>query len=273
MTSILLVLFTLKCYSNSKEDYENAKAVKESKLLVVLSDKGCALDDSIKSNMNRYWTFCNYDFIKESEYDKYIVQEGYSILSVLAEVPNGYKNIINYSYFLKLGSKKNKNLNTGWVAKKPVPCFEDENKKIVLTTYDYLISYFIKTIQNQLEYDFNSKGIEEKEKLSKEDMGNNIISYNKGGHAKLSKMKIILCKDDVKNVEYAKSLISTITSLDKTKIELVSSEEIFMTLAEGKDDIAIFFQNYSVFKIFAAKDLETLAYGAIGLGGGIYHKK
>jgi len=248
--------------NTAKIDYDNAKAVKESKFMVVLNDVETAIDDSVKSAMKKYWTFCDYDFIKASEYDTYKKEDGYSFMALMSEAFQGL-DINGYAYRIVFDAKKNKNLVSGFVSRVMMPTIKNEKKNIVLNTYDYLIPYIIKTLQTELDENFKSNGKAVKYNRSKEDMGDDKKIYRVGGYAKFKKMnQLLLCKDGVKDIEAAKNMVKKIFDVDTSKVSFVSSAEISKAISEKKDNIAIVYADFNGnCEVFTAANLEPLATG------------
>ena len=137
--------------------YKQVLDLKEKGLLVVLPDNPKdSLNRVIKKAMEDNWSFCNVEYITESEVSSYEQKEEHYIFSVFAESMDG-KHISDWVYDLKRisNSKIDKVccLNRFGL---PVKFIKDAQPQLL--EYGYLIPFIVRYMENSIEFDYESKG-------------------------------------------------------------------------------------------------------------------
>jgi hypothetical protein len=292
--TVLLVLISTVNVRAQYQVYKDAKSLKnkESKLHVVLNSVDTTSNSMLKEALNKYWTFCDYDFIDVPQALNYLNKEGNYIMTVTSEymvsaeyggeyiyqIASGssIKSVDRYSYKIIKCSKKNNvkdNTSLFYIQDFTLPSITVFNKKgkstperfkAYLTTYDYMIPLIIISFNSELEQ-LNENGKKDNDIVNKfHSSTDKTVYYLKGAEEIIKKMDILVCEDSIKDQDAAKKSINKKLGTNINKIKFVSSSEISKAIENKSEDTGIF-MGYSTgnFMIFSVKELKQIAYGLI----------
>jgi hypothetical protein len=234
------------------QDYKTAKLAKDTKLLVVLDESDTTACRLLKESVKKYWTFNNYDFIKPTDYEKYLKQDGYTLLAL-----SGVGAFDMHSYQIIISNSKisvHKNFVLTACADFQLMLSMPVSKKPLVTkplSYTYLIPYMVHLFNEQLNDLYNDT-----KKKSHYSVDNTL--YREDADRKIPKMNLLICNEYVKDEKEAKATISKKLKIDESKIKFVSAAEIAKAIADKTPNTAIFTEHYMTVEVFSTSDLEQL---------------
>lgn len=263
--------------------YKNTSALKKTTLMVALDDENSLVSKKLIANIETYWKFTPYQFIKATEITKYLKDPKYSILMLGGSGPD-YDNA--FGYCILLGDKKNKTTAEGAITAKVVSSVQlpdNWTKKTGLTLLDfkYLITFFVQALQKDVTDSY--------EKKVHKTYGYKNAYYFDGGVEEIKDMKVLISQDGL-NPDFKKANFLKNFGLKDEQVIIVEKEDIEKAL-EIQDDKVAFIYDFTgkLGTIYSVKNAHAIAYGsdynmkpykiwlygasAVGLGAFIYYVK
>lgn len=248
--------------------FKDAEKLKKTTLLVALDDENSEVSKKLIKEMETYWKFNTFKFIKATEINTYQVDPKYSIL-MLAKYMTA-KQADGYAYSIILGDKKNKTSKSGTMSARPiasVPLPDTWNRKTgaTLIDYSYLITFFVQNLQEQAIQGYEKK-------VHKTYKYKNALYYDEG-FKEIKDMTVLISKAGL-NKDFKKKYFVKNFGLKDEQVMIVEKEDIEMALQKQDEKVAIVYDfSFKSGSIYSIKGAHQMAYGSSAnmLGYKIYY--